>query len=69
MRDRKPFQLKRTMVIYNAFQVAISAYMFYEVCQTFGGDAPTQTIEKLLIELIHFCLFLASCSRMAELQS
>ncbi|XP_075150957.1 very long chain fatty acid elongase 7 [Haematobia irritans] len=30
MRDRKPFQLKRTMVIYNAFQVAISGYMFYE---------------------------------------
>lgn len=31
MRDRKPFQLRRTLVIYNAFQVAISAYMFYEV--------------------------------------
>ncbi|KAM7362120.1 very long chain fatty acid elongase 7-like isoform 1-T1 [Cochliomyia hominivorax] len=30
MRDRKPFQLRRTLVIYNAFQVTISAYMFYE---------------------------------------
>ncbi|XP_004530051.1 elongation of very long chain fatty acids protein 7 [Ceratitis capitata] len=30
MRDRKPFQLRRTLVIYNAFQVALSAYMFYE---------------------------------------
>ncbi|EDW38922.1 GL13810 [Drosophila persimilis] len=30
MRDRKPFQLRRTLVIYNAFQVALSGYMFYE---------------------------------------
>lgn len=31
MRDRKPFQLRRTLVVYNAFQVLISGYMFYEV--------------------------------------
>ncbi|EDX13947.1 elongation of very long chain fatty acids protein 7 [Drosophila simulans] len=30
MRDRKPFQLRRTLVVYNAFQVALSGYMFYE---------------------------------------
>lgn len=31
MRDRKPYTLRRTLVIYNALQVAVSAYMFYEV--------------------------------------
>lgn len=31
MRDRKPFQLKNTLIYYNAFQVILSAYMFYEV--------------------------------------
>lgn len=33
MRDRKPFQLRRTLVVYNAFQVLISGYMFYEVSE------------------------------------
>lgn len=32
MRDRKPFQLKNTLIYYNAFQVLLSGYMFYEVC-------------------------------------
>lgn len=31
MRDRKPFGLKNTLIYYNAFQVTLSAYMFYEV--------------------------------------
>lgn len=31
MRDRKPFQLKNTLIYYNAFQVILSGYMFYEV--------------------------------------
>lgn len=31
MRDRKPFNLKNTLIYYNAFQVLLSAYMFYEV--------------------------------------
>jgi elongation of very long chain fatty acids protein 7 len=31
MRDRKPFGLKNTLIYYNAFQVLLSAYMFYEV--------------------------------------
>lgn len=35
MRDRKPFQLRRTLVIYNAFQVLLSGYMFYEVSPDF----------------------------------
>lgn len=31
MRDRKPMDLKNTLVLYNAGQVLLSAYMFYEV--------------------------------------
>lgn len=31
MRDRKPFKLKNTLIYYNAFQVLLSGYMFYEV--------------------------------------
>jgi elongation of very long chain fatty acids protein 7 len=30
MRDRKPYSLKNTLIYYNAFQVLLSAYMFYE---------------------------------------
>ena len=30
MQDRKPFQLKWILIIYNGFQVALSSYMFYE---------------------------------------
>lgn len=32
MRDRKPFQLNSVLVYYNAFQVAFSFIMFWEVC-------------------------------------
>lgn len=31
MRNRKPFELRNTLLIYNAFQVALSCVMFYEV--------------------------------------
>lgn len=31
MRDRKPMDIKNLIIIYNAFQVLLSAYMFYEV--------------------------------------
>ena len=31
MRDKKPFDLRNTLIYYNAFQVLLSAYMFYEV--------------------------------------
>ncbi|XP_028162549.1 elongation of very long chain fatty acids protein 7-like isoform X2 [Ostrinia furnacalis] len=30
METRKPFQIKNTLVAYNAFQVLLSSYMFYE---------------------------------------
>lgn len=31
MRDRKPFELKNTLLVYNAIQVALSWVLFYEV--------------------------------------
>ena len=31
MANRKPFDLKPVLVIYNAFLVGLSVYMFYEV--------------------------------------
>lgn len=31
MRDRKPMNIKSTLIYYNAFQVILSSYMFYEV--------------------------------------
>lgn len=34
MRDRKPFGLRNTLIYYNAFQVLLSAYMFYEVIRS-----------------------------------
>lgn len=30
MRDRKPFKLERTLLVYNFFQVALSVWMVYE---------------------------------------
>lgn len=31
MRDRKPMDIKNIIIFYNAFQVLLSAYMFFEV--------------------------------------
>lgn len=31
MENRKPFQLKNTLIVYNFFQVVFSAWLFYEV--------------------------------------
>lgn len=40
MRDRKPFKLNNTLIYYNAFQVLLSAYMFYEVKKKGGESLP-----------------------------
>lgn len=34
MEKRKPFQLRKTLIIYNFLQVVFSAWIFYEVCIT-----------------------------------
>ncbi|GLH08350.1 Elongation of very long chain fatty acids protein [Gryllus bimaculatus] len=31
MRDRKPFELKRTLIVYNALQIFANAYIFYKM--------------------------------------
>lgn len=33
MRDRKPVELRNVMIAYNAFQVLLSGYNFYEVSE------------------------------------
>lgn len=33
MKDRKPMQLKNTLIVYNFFQVLLSVYLFVEVFQ------------------------------------
>lgn len=30
MKDRKPFQLRNTLIVYNAIQVLVSIYLVYE---------------------------------------
>jgi elongation of very long chain fatty acids protein 7 len=42
MENRKPFQLRRPLILYNLFQVIFSAWLFYEVnmsprTKTFSG--------------------------------
>lgn len=32
MADKKPFQLQKTLVVYNFIQVLVSSWLFYEVC-------------------------------------
>lgn len=43
MRDRKPFELKNTLLVYNAVQVALSWVLFYEVI----------TFPVLIISILH----------------
>ncbi|KAK7792900.1 hypothetical protein R5R35_005066 [Gryllus longicercus] len=35
MRDRKPFKLKRTLIVYNALQIVANAYVFYKLATQF----------------------------------
>lgn len=47
MRDRKPMDIKNIIIIYNAFQVLLSAYMFFEVSIIFiqfGERSPVHVI-------------------------
>jgi elongation of very long chain fatty acids protein 7 len=36
MENRKPFDLKYTLILYNLFQVIFSTYLFYEVSYQIG---------------------------------
>ena len=62
MRDKKPFNLKSTLIYYNAFQVLLSGYMFVEVP---SADYYYLTLSRRIYQLnvlITFCLSLTSCS-------
>ena len=34
MENRKPFELKKILLYYNLLQVALSTWLFYEVCES-----------------------------------
>lgn len=34
MEDRKPFQLREVLIVYNAIQVVFSSWLFYEAAST-----------------------------------
>lgn len=34
MENRKPFNLRKIMLFYNLFQVILSTWLFYEVCES-----------------------------------
>ena len=34
MEDRKPFQLRKVLIVYNFLQVLFSSWLFYEACVT-----------------------------------
>jgi elongation of very long chain fatty acids protein 7 len=44
MKNRKPFQLKKVILVYNLLQVLLSTYLFYEV-------PPTLIIPQIMISL------------------
>lgn len=44
MKDREPFELKKTMIVYNFMQVVCSAYMVYEVTQCGWGFKNTYNL-------------------------
>lgn len=50
MRDRKPMNLKTTLIVYNACQVLLSAYMFYEVSQ--GHQSMKLAIQRIICSFI-----------------
>ncbi|KAK7862881.1 hypothetical protein R5R35_011593 [Gryllus longicercus] len=47
MRDRKPFELKRTLIVYNALQIVANAYGFYMVRRlSLSLDAASNTMSR-----------------------
>lgn len=44
MKDRKPFELKKTLIVYNFIQVLCSAYIVYEGAQSGWGPKNTYNL-------------------------
>lgn len=51
MANRKPFELRRTLIIYNLFQVIFSTWLFYEVTNR-KNNMELKFEEKKKIKLI-----------------
>lgn len=45
MENRKPFQLKNTLIAYNLFQVIFSTWLFYEVCYNVSSSSSSSHFE------------------------
>lgn len=54
MENRKPFQLKNALIIYNLFQMVFSAWLFYEVTFLLQLNVPRCTCSS-------FLLFISCC--------
>lgn len=42
MENRKPFELKRVLIVYNLVQVIFSTWLFYEVCTSVTNSKALQ---------------------------
>ncbi len=56
MANRKPFELRRTLIGYNLFQVIFSSWLFYEVSvpHLYVLTIATTAVDALSIFLSHF---------------
>lgn len=52
MENRKPFDLKRPMIIYNFSIVAFSLYMIYEVGNHCGFSVPVIIMKSLIASVL-----------------
>lgn len=53
MENRKPFELRRVLIAYNAFQVLFSTWLFYEVRPPHTLKGLTLVIQKHKFTLLH----------------
>lgn len=51
MKNRKPFELKHTLIVYNLFQVLVSSYLFYLV------RIITKYLEPVFVYIWKFYIF------------
>lgn len=52
MENRKPFQLKNALIVYNMFQMVFSAWLFYEVTSTFYSRS--NLLLRSVLSLLYF---------------
>ena len=67
MENRKPFQLRKVLIVYNAIQVVFSAWLFYEVSLTVDDDRHNggYRLMDVVIRINHVSfvfLFLQACA-------